>query len=88
MAAWTYIPTFQFKPERMVPKTLINQWSHGGSSRRQLHGTLRYRLREHYEASRTEADAMLDFFDLRLLVVSFTKIHYDPIGGANWNTGE
>lgn len=80
MADWTYTTThaeYPYKVSRTAPPVLITRYEDGTEHRRQKHSSEIRHFVETYNVNQTTLDAMLDFWESKGLLTSFTKVSYD-----------
>ncbi len=79
MADWTFVPDADaYTVEASAPPTLISRYEDGTEDRRQKHSNFPQNFREKHTVDSSDMETMLDFFDARGMLTTFTKVSYLP----------
>jgi len=79
-------PELGYKVARIGKKTLVSRFEDGGVVAREKTATEYRRFTEKWNLSRTDMDAVLDFYAARGTATQFTRLDLDPISGVNFLT--
>jgi len=78
MADWTYTPVYSHSIRQDPPKTLITRYEDGTEDRRQKHSNQTRHFTEQHVIDAVDMDAMVDFYETKGTLTSFSKVSYDP----------
>ena len=79
-------PELGYKVARIGKKSLVSRFEDGGVVAREKTATEYRRFIEKWNLSRTDMDAVLDFYALKGTTTQFTRLDLDPVSGGNFLT--
>ncbi len=78
-------PSYPYNVARTGPPTLINEFEDGTETRRQKHSNIGKLFTARYAVDRPTLEKILDYFDLKGLLTSFSMVGNDA-NDAAWGT--